>query len=77
MRLRTQTDAFFVQIENTYGGKLIRDRENRYLSTKNGTRGGKGIGLESVRNIALRYDGLFEAGEREGKFCVSVLLNLP
>ena len=77
VRLRTQTDAFFVQIENTYGGKLIRDRENRYLSTKNGARGGKGIGLESVRNIALRYDGLFEAGEREGKFCVSVLLNLP
>lgn len=42
-----------------------------------GLGGGKGIGLESVRNIALRYDGLFEAGEREGKFCVSVLLNLP
>lgn len=76
VRIRTETDALFVQMENTFDNRLLKDGENRYLSTKKGARGGRGIGLESVRNIALRYDGLFEAREREGDFCVSVLLNL-
>ncbi|MCI8798968.1 sensor histidine kinase [Acetatifactor muris] len=76
VRVRTEEDAFFVQIENTCGNKTVRDGENRYLSTKESIRGGRGIGMESVRNIVLRYDGLFEAEEREGRFCVSAFLNL-
>ncbi len=73
VKAKTQPDAFFLQIENTYCQEPVKDREGHYLSSK---RRGPGIGLESVRNIVTRYDGLLEIEPKDGCFRVSVLLNI-
>lgn len=73
VRAKTRPDAVFLQVENTYSREPVKDREGRYLSSK---RKGLGIGLESVRNIVIQYDGLLEIEPKDGRFRVSVLLNL-
>ena len=73
VKTKTQTDALFLQIENTYFREPIKDKDGRYLSSK---RKGLGIGLESVRNIVEQYDGLLEIEPKDGCFRVSVLLNI-
>lgn len=73
VKTKTQTDALFLQIENTYFREPIKDKDGRYLSSK---RKGLGIGLESVRNIVEQHDGLLEIEPKDGCFRVSVLLNI-
>lgn len=73
VKTKMQPDALFIQIENTYGREPVQDANGRYLSSK---RKGLGIGLESVRNIAAQYDGLLEIEPKDGRFRVSVLLNI-
>ncbi|MFQ9800572.1 MAG: ATP-binding protein [Clostridia bacterium] len=74
VKAKAQLDALFIQVENTYGKEPVKDREGRYLSSKHK---GVGVGLESVRNIAMQYDGMLEIKPEKGCFRVSVLLNVP
>lgn len=74
VKARVQTDAVFIQIENTCDREVVPDEDGRFLSTKHG---GWGVGLESVKNIAAQYDGMLEIETEAGSFCVSILLNVP
>ena len=74
VKAKAQLDTLFIQVENTYGKEPVKDREGRYLSSKHK---GVGVGLESVRNIAMQYDGMLEIKPEKGCFRVSVLLNVP
>jgi len=74
IRSKATDNSFYLRIENTYSGKTIRDKNMGFLSSK---KNGSGIGLSSVRNITQQYDGLFEAEEKDGRFIVSVFLNIP
>lgn len=74
IRSKATGNAFYLRIENTYSGKTIRDKYMGFLS---GKKHGSGIGLSSVRNVAERYDGVFETEEKDGRFTASVFLNVP
>ncbi len=65
--------AVFLRVVNTCSKPPKQDDRGNWLSTK---RPGPGIGLNSVKNIAEQYRGIMEAGWEDGKFTVSVLLNV-
>lgn len=65
--------TLILTVDNTYENQILRDANGAYLSTKHK---GAGLGLESVRQIALRYDGAFQAEQKDGVFLASVLLNM-
>ena len=54
---------------NSYDGN-IRMKNNRYLSTTNGS----GIGLGSVQQTAEKYDGMAEFHAGQTEFVSSVML---
>ncbi len=66
--------SVFFKIINTSLTPPKTDTKGRYFSSK---RKGYGIGLQSVRNITERYDGVMGVFWEDGKFIVSVLLNIP
>lgn len=70
-RGRADKGALYFTIDNTMEGELRRDKEGRLLSVKHE---GTGLGLESVRDIVLRYDGVLQTEQKDGVFCASVLL---
>ncbi len=66
--------ALFFKIVNTCPTAPKSDSKGQYLSSK---RKGYGIGLQSVQNIAERYNGKMKAYWENGTFIVSLLLNIP
>lgn len=64
--------CMLIAIDNTFNGKLKKSFDGSLLTTK---KGGTGVGLESVKNIAKSYNGIFRYEVKENKFCVSVMLN--
>lgn len=57
-------------IANSCGGE-IKKKNGHFLSTKHD---GYGIGIESARNIAERYNGVLQIEEGNGQFTVSGML---
>ncbi len=55
-------------------GNIKQNKNGVFLSTKHD---GPGLGIESARQIALHYNGVFQAEQKNGMFYVSVLLELP
>ncbi len=62
--------ALCVTVDNTFSGKLRRDREGRLLSTKHR---GSGMGTESVKMIAEKYHGVCRFEVSDGMFCASFM----
>lgn len=72
-RGKTDRGALYFTIDNTMEGELRRDKEGRLLSVKHE---GPGLGLESVRDIVSRYNGVLRTEQKGGVFCASVFLNI-
>lgn len=66
-------DALFFTIDNTYDNPIIKDEKGHLLTTK---KRGRGIGIESVKNIVSRYNGMFKTEQKDNMFYVSFMLNL-
>ena len=64
--------CMLIAIDNTFNGRLKKSFDGGLLTTK---KGGTGVGLESVKNIAKSYNGIFNYEVKGNKFCVSVMLN--
>lgn len=62
--------ALCVTVDNTFWGKLRKDREGRLLSTKHR---GNGMGTESVKAIAEKYHGVCRFEAIDGMFCASFM----
>lgn len=65
-----------IQIENSYNGKTVFKGENtnqRLLTTKKAN-GLHGIGLENVRKMVEKYDGIMEVRPDGGMFRVTLIL---
>lgn len=65
-----------IQIENSYNGKTVFDKEKGYkrlLTTKKG-KGLHGIGLENVRKMVEKYDGIMEISPEGNRFRVILIL---
>lgn len=65
--------SLFFTIDNTYNNKLKQNSAGQFLSTK---AHGSGIGMESVKHIVARYNGVFTTEAKDGMFFVSFMLNL-
>lgn len=63
-----------IQIQNSYDGKLEKDY-GRLFTTKR-TKEEHGIGLENVRKIVHKYNGIMEVCPDGDLFCVILLLYL-
>lgn len=74
LRGKTENNAVFFRIENTFSGELKCTREGLYLSTKHK---GCGIGLVSVQNVVAQHNGMMETEQKDGVFCVSLLMKGP
>ena len=70
---RMMGDTFFLTVENTYGTEPKQDKDGHFKSTKHA---GNGIGTESVREIAARYNGSVTYNVQDGLFNAEVVLNL-
>ena len=63
--------CMLIAVDNSFSGKLKKDINGKLLTTK---KDGNGIGLESVKNIAKIYGGIFNYEVKGNLFCVSVML---
>lgn len=63
----------FFTIDNTCTSIVKKNIKGRFLSTKEK---GAGIGIESVKNIVKRYNGVFTAEKKDNMFYVSFMLNI-
>ncbi len=74
LRGQCEDNALFFKVVNTFTGKVKKNRDGLYLSTKHE---GRGIGLRSVRSIVNDCQGLLKITQEDSLFTVSVLLKLP
>ena len=58
-------------MDNTYENEVKMDKNGIYLSTKHK---GRGIGIESIKSIADKYQGICKFEHGEGRFRASLLL---
>lgn len=65
-----------IQIENSYNGKTVFDKEKGYkrLLTTKKSKGLHGIGLENVRKMVEKYDGIMEISPEGNRFRVILIL---
>ncbi|MFA9397593.1 MAG: sensor histidine kinase [Clostridiaceae bacterium] len=61
-----------VNIENNYKGKIQKDKNGEYLSTKPN---GSGIGLKSVKTVVDKRKGVMEISDDNNIFKVQVAIN--
>ena len=73
IKAKTDSTALFLTVDNTFSGELRRDKQGNYLSTK---QHGSGLGLTSARSIVSRCGGRLDIAQKEGMFCVSVMLDI-
>ena len=64
-------NIFVLTVDNTCENKVKKDKEGVFLSTKHK---GNGIGVETVKNIAQRYQGVCRIELENGMFRISVML---
>ncbi len=72
VNIELQQGFLRIQIENSYTGKL-EIRHQKLLTTK-GTKGLHGIGLENVRKIVEKYDGILEVCPDSDMFRVMLII---
>ena len=66
-------DSLFFTIDNSYDNQIIKNKKGQYISTKST---GSGVGIESVKHIVSRYNGMFTTEYHDNMFYVSFMLNL-
>ncbi len=71
---RVDDSVIFFKVSNTCSHPPRKNASGRYQTTK---RGGQGLGLASVQNIAAQYEGIMEAGFKENIFTVSIMMTIP
>lgn len=73
IRAKADSYSLCLAVDNTFTGTILTDPEGGFLSSK---RKGKGIGTESVKNIAAKYNGVAKFEYGDGMFYASVMLNI-
>ncbi len=68
-----QKNLLLLTVENNTLHQAKQDEKNRFISTKHE---GVGIGIDSSRTIAEKYNGYLRIEQSEGKFTANVALNL-
>ncbi len=71
LRGQVENERVLITVDNTYENEIRTDKDGVYISTKHE---GTGIGVESVKAIAKRYEGFARSELKNGMFCISVML---
>ncbi|MCI8669985.1 MAG: GHKL domain-containing protein [Lachnospiraceae bacterium] len=69
---KSEGKTILFTIDNTFEGELKQNSDGIFLSSKHE---GTGIGIESVKYIVRRYNGIYRTEQKDGMFYSSVLLN--
>lgn len=64
-------NAYIFTIDNTFSNELIKDSQNRFMSTKHS---GYGLGTASAYNIVTEHQGNIRFETQQEKFCVSIMI---
>jgi len=64
--------ALYINISNTFNGKIIK--ENKKLKSIKANKEHHGIGIESVKKIVHKYNGITKINYSENEFVVEVIL---
>lgn len=75
IKMTVKQAVLFIEIKNSYSGKIIEKREKLYTTQKELSI--HGIGLENVKKIVADQEGDIQISYTESCFCVHVLLYLP
>ena len=73
MDISRQNNFLLVNIENSYNGVVIKNKDG-YISTKNNH---DGMGLKSVQLVVEKYDGVFTTIYNTVAFRAEITLFLP
>ena len=68
-----ENNTFIFTCDNSSLPNSLKVKNNRYISSKHS---GYGVGIESVKDIVSRYNGIFSIKENTGEVCVSILCKL-
>lgn len=72
VNIELQQGVLRIQIENSYNGKI--DKKDQKLFTTKSEKGIHGIGLENVRKIVEKYDGIMEICPGNDTFRITLIL---
>lgn len=73
--VREESGAAFIQVEN-YFNHPIQAVEGQFQTTK-GDSVNHGFGLQSIRSVVDRYDGMLDIEVKDGRFLLSILIPPP
>ncbi|MCD2492710.1 ATP-binding protein [Lacrimispora sp. NSJ-141] len=73
LRVQAQEEQVLIRMENGYGGLVYQEGE-RLLSSKPGRNKAEGVGIASVRAMAVKYGGMADFTYTLDTFTASVLL---
>lgn len=67
---------FFIEVENSFDGKLIWNKESEFPTTKKEDRKAHGIGLSNIKNTAQKYSGAVDWQAEGNVFLLSVMMKV-
>lgn len=73
VRGNLENNTFIFTCDNSSIKNSLHMRNNKYVSSKHS---GYGVGIDSVKDIVERYDGVFSIKENNNQVCVSILCKL-
>ena len=72
VRASYEAKSLCIAVDNNFDGKIRQSGDKTFLSTK---QNGRGLGIESVKSIAEKYDGLCNFAADEKMFYSSVMIS--
>lgn len=70
---KSDNRTLYFTIDNTFENAIKKTLTGEFITTK---KNGSGIGLQSVKNVVKKYNGVFTAEQKNNVFYTSFMLNL-
>ena len=65
---------FFLKVENSLGGRVVRKAQNEFPVTDKADRGNHGIGMVNIKSTAQKYQGTMDFKVNGRVFILSVMM---
>ena len=70
----TRGKMFFIEVENSFDGKIIRKKHSEFPVTDKQDKNVHGIGLSNIKNTAQKYHGGVDWTVENKKFILTIML---
>ena len=67
-------ELYFLKIENSFDGRLVRDAQKEFPMTDKADRNNHGIGLANIKSTAEKYQGTMDFKIKDRVFVLSVMM---